>query len=80
MCINAFGTEQSVHNIVDGHFVRGVRMAGFHCMLCNNITPALTLYSTCCQQMQSLSVEPILVLVLALSTWTMLAALAVRLT
>ena len=46
-----------------------------------DIRPALVLYSyigTCCQQMQSLSVEPILVPALGQSTWTMLAALAVR--
>ena len=47
----------------------------------NGIASALVLYSyagTYCQQMQSLSVELILVLALVQSTWTMLAVLVVR--
>ena len=52
-------------------------------ILCNvnGIRPALVLHSyigTCCQQMQLLSVEPILVPALVKYIWTMLAALAVR--
>ena len=78
-------TIVSCHTTIVSYFMPLCDSFNFlnYAYLCNvnGITSALVLYSyagTYCQQMQSLSVELILVLVLAQSTWTMLAVLAVR--